>query len=199
MTRSGDRRVAMAVVLVVAIAGLLTTSDAALGQKKKAKKFEEKYRLTAMGTGHSGLAAGRASALDLTVKRWTTAEERQAILEVLATNDGKKILRFLEDLPEVGFIRVPGRQGVELSYAYEFEEDGKRTVVLATERSLASMPTLMDPGLEYLVAVIVLRLDGDGTGDGNILPALELEMKGDRLEVVSSAADPITLTKVVRR
>lgn len=198
MTRSGDRSVAMAVVLLVAVAGLLTTSDAAFG-KKKAKKFEEQYRLTAMGTGHSGLAAGRASALDLTVKRWTTAEERQAILEVLATNDGKKILRFLEDLPEVGFIRIPGRQGVELSYAYEFEEGGKRTVVLATERSLASMPTLMDPGLEYLVAVIVLRLDEDGTGDGNILPALELEMKGDRLEVVSSAADPITLTKVVRR
>ena len=90
MTRSGNRCAAMAAILVMAAAGVLATSDLALGQKKKSKNFEERYRLTAMGTGHVGAAAGRASALDLTVTRWTTAEKRQAILEVLATNDGQK-------------------------------------------------------------------------------------------------------------
>jgi hypothetical protein len=187
--------------LSVGLLGLLSlpgSADARGAEKKsKAERWVERYSATAVGTGHQGAAAGRASRMNFIVERWTTAEERATILELLATNDGNKITKGLEKLDAVGRVQIPGQRGYDLRYAYHFESGDKRQIVLATDRPVASLDAVHDPGIEYLVAIITFELDASGKGTGYIAPALELHMSEEgRLEAKNSAADPITLTDV---
>jgi hypothetical protein len=170
----------------------------ALAATIKKADWVGEYQAVAMGTGHVGAAAGRASRVDLDVYRWTTPEERKAILEVLATGDAKKIRKGLDSLPDVGRIRLPGTSGYELIYAYQFDEGGKKRVVVAANRPFMSLPgATMGNTVDFLVGVAVLELDASGEGTGTMAPAIELAFKPDgELEITESAADPVQLTSV---
>ena len=196
----GNRRFAsMGRAVATILVGVLAAAAPLAAQKNKKKGSEERYRAIAIGTGHVGAAAGHAMFIDFTIERWTTPEETTKILNVIATNDGNKIQRFLEDLPSVGRINLRGQRGEDLRYAFEFEDGGQRILVVASDRPVASLPLLHSPGIEYLVAVGILRLDEDGNGTGELMPAIELKMEDGRIEVVASAADPLKLTKVTRQ
>ena len=106
------------------------------------KLEEERYHANAMGTGHTGAAAGRATSVEITITGWTTEEERAKILEVIATEDGTKIQRFLERLPAVGRISLRGQRGEDLRYAFEWDDGGQRVLVVASDRPLASLSLL---------------------------------------------------------
>ncbi len=196
MWKMGTRRVGMATFATLAV-GLIAAVAAFGVEADKKERWVERYTATAMGTGHSGAAAGRASTVNFIVYRWTTPEERASILELLATNDGKKITKGLEQLEAVGRVQVPGRKGYDLRYAYATEVGGKRQIVLATDRPVASLDAMHSPDVEYLVAIAAFELDPAGKGSGSIAPALELHMtEAGQLEPKSSAADPIKLTNV---
>jgi hypothetical protein len=92
-----------------AVAVMLIQAPANAAKVKRAD-WVGAYTATAMGTGHVGAAAGRARKVDFDIYRWTTAEERQAILDLIATKDGKKIREGLDDLEDVGRIRFPGER-----------------------------------------------------------------------------------------
>lgn len=181
--------------LILLVAGLEPGARAAAIKKAD---WVADYTAVAMGTGHSGAAAGRASRADIEIYRWTTPEERQAMLTLLATGDGKAIRSGLEDLEVVGRIRIPGQRGLDLVYAYQFEDAGKKTVVTAANRPLASLPGATSGNrVDYLVGVAILELDASGEGTGNIAPAIELAITPDgKINVAESAADPIRLTSV---
>ncbi|HEX2464518.1 MAG TPA: hypothetical protein VHR17_07820 [Thermoanaerobaculia bacterium] len=182
-------RVAAAMLLAVI---LHSPADAA---KIKREDWVADYSAVAMGTGHVGAASGRAGRIDIEVYRWTTAEERQAILELLATGDGKKIRAGLDDLEDIGRVRMPGQSGYELIYAWQPEENGKKMVVVAMNRPIASLPgATSGNSVDYLVGVAILD-PADGTGV--IAPAVELEIKPDgQIDVAESAADALKLTNV---
>lgn len=167
-------------------------SGAASGAVKKADWVAD-YTAVAMGTGHVGAAAGRASRVKIEIYRWSTPQERQAILDLIATGDGKKIREGLDDLEHIGRIRMPGQQGYELIYAWQTEEAGKKLVVAAMNRPMASLPGATSGGsVDFLVGVAVLD---PGAGTGTIAPAIELAIKPDgRIDITESAADPLKLS-----
>jgi hypothetical protein len=182
-------RVAAAAVAVMVIQ---TPADAA---KIKRADWVGAYTATAMGTGHVGAAAGRARKVDFDIYRWTTAEERQAILDLIATNDGKKIRAGLDDLEDVGRIRFPGESGYELIYAWQVQEGGKNIVVLAANRPMASLPgATQGASIDFLVGVAVLD---PAAGTGTVAPAIELAISPDgKIDIEESAADPVRLTNL---
>jgi hypothetical protein len=182
-------RVAAAMLLATI---LLSPSFAA---KIKREDWVGAYEATAMGTGHVGAGAGRAGRVDFDIYRWTTAEERQAILDLIATNDAKKIRKGLDDLEDVGRIRFPGESGYELVYAWQTKDQGKDIIVLAMNRPMASLPgATSGASVDFLVGVAVL----DPTaGTGTVAPAIELAIKPDgQIDITESAADPIRLTNL---
>ena len=182
-------RIATAAIAVMLIQ---TPADAA---KIKRADWVGAYTATAMGLGHVGAAAGRAGKVDFDIYRWTTAEERQAILDLIATNDGKKIRKGLDDLEDVGRIRFPGESGYELIYAWQVQEGGKNLIVLAMNRPVASLPgATQGASIDFLVGVAVLD-PADGTG--TIAPAIELAISPDgKIDIAESAADPVRLTNL---
>jgi hypothetical protein len=182
-------RTATAIVLA---AMLLSPAFAA---KIKREDWVGAYEATAMGTGHVGAGAGRAGKVQFDIYRWTTAEERQAILDLIATNDAKKIRKGLDDLEDVGRIRFPGEPGYELVYAWQTKDQGKDIIVLAMNRPVASLPgATSGASVDFLVGVAVLDPAG---GTGTVAPAIELAIKPDgQIDITESAADPIKLTNV---
>jgi hypothetical protein len=169
-----------------------TPADAA---KIKRADWVGAYTATAMGLGHVGAAAGRAAKVDFDIYRWTTAEERQAIMELIETGDGKKIRKGLDDLEDVGRIRFPGESGYELIYAWQVQEGGKNLIVLAMNRPMASLPgATQGASIDFLVGVAVLD-PADGTG--TVAPAVELAISPDgKVDITESAADPVRLTNL---
>jgi hypothetical protein len=158
------------------------------------------YEATAMGTGHSGAAAGRASRVIIDLYRWTTPEERQAILEVIKTKNGKQIRKALDDLEDIGRLRIVGEPGYAIDYAWRVESGGKTNIVFALNRALASAPGVVSGSPEFLVGVGVLELDSSGKGVGQLAPAIEFEVKEDgSIDITDSAADPVRLTTVAPR
>jgi hypothetical protein len=167
----------------------------AFAQKIKRADWAGAYTATAMGTGHVGAAAGRAGRVDFDIYRWTTAEERQAILDLIATNDAKKIRKGLDDLDDVGRIRFPGESGYELVYAWQTKDAGKDVIVLAMNRPMASLPgATSGASVDFLVGVAVLDPAG---GTGTVAPAIELAIEPDgQIDITESAADPVRLTNL---
>ena len=183
-------------VVPIVIAGAIHSGAAA--ERVKKTDWVGEYSAIAMGSGHVGAAAGRAGRVDIDIYRWTTPEERQKILDLLATGDGKAIRAGLDKLEDVGRIRMPGQSGFELIYAYQFEQAGKKTVVVAANRPMASLPGATSGGsVDFLVGIAVLDLDESGEGTGTMVPAVELEIQeSGQIDISESAADPVNLTNV---
>jgi hypothetical protein len=200
MKNQRDRIVRLArIAAPILIAATLHSAALAAGVKRA--DWVGDYSAVAMGTGHVGAAAGRAGRVDINIYRWTTPEERQKILELIATGDGKTIRKGLDDLDFVGRVRFPGQSGYDLIYAWQMEEAGKKRVVVAMNRPLMSTPgATTGNSVDFLVGIAVLDFEGSGEGKGVIAPAVELEIQPDgRIDISESAADPVDLTSVKPR
>jgi hypothetical protein len=177
----------------------LAAGAPALAQKNTAI---ERYVITAMGKGTVGLAAGRASRLDLNINRWSTPEERQELLDMIASDDGDAIRQYVERLDSIGRLRIPGQSGEDMRYAWLVEEDGRHIVTVMSDRPLASRPgaTTNPSQVDYLVMVMRFALDEKNQGTGTLVPAIQpaFNDKG-QLTIRNSAADPISLTRVTRK
>jgi hypothetical protein len=158
------------------------------------------YTATVMGTGHVGLAAGRAFRVMIDIYRWTTPEERQKILDLIATKDGPKIRKGLDDLEDIGRLRIVGESGYALDYAWQTESGGKKQIVVAMNRAMASVPGVVSGSPDFLVGVGVLELDASGKGKGVLAPAVELAIQpSGQIDITESAADPVQLNSVEPR
>ncbi len=112
------------------------------------KKLEERYDAfgVAMGAGISGV-------LQITVTRYSTEEERKALVDSLAQNGQEKTIDLLRKQKETGFARTQTGAGMQgwpssrLHYAHQTQQDGKRVVVLVTDRNMSMAEvTFIDHG-----------------------------------------------------
>jgi hypothetical protein len=168
----------------------------------EAKKNEviERYDIVAMGTGHLGLAAGRAGRLELVVYRWTTPEERTEIIKTMGGDDGKAIRKYLEKLEVVGRIMIPGQPGYDLCYLWSVEQDGKHYVIGGSERALLSEPSMTTGDAKFYIGVVMLELDAAGEGTGTLAPAIEpVFQTNGTVKIESMVGDPIQLTTVTKQ
>ena len=77
--------------------------------------------------------------VDFTVTRWSTDAERAQLLAIIKENKDPtdKLLRALQKLPKVGYIRTPDRLAWDLHYARQSPlDEGGRQIVLATDRPI---------------------------------------------------------------
>ena len=108
---------------------LLLAAGSALAQKvKPIETFD------AMGVQ---MSSGRSSHITITIERWNTDQERQALLDTLKEKGQPALTEALHNLPRVGYIRLPDTMGFDLKYAYSTQlPDGTRRVVVGADRNL---------------------------------------------------------------
>ena len=191
------RRAVTLLALTAAIASVSFAQD----------KVDESYRAfgVAMGPGMAGV-------LEMHISRWSTPEERQALIDSLVQNGQEKTIDLLRKQKETGWARTQSGAGmhgwpsVRLHYAYQFQQpDGKRVVVLVTDRNM-TMAERMNQGrsTEYDVSAIVMQLqkgaDGKEQGTGTLFAAAKLgfDKEKKQIEVESLGIEPVRLTDIKR-
>jgi len=178
--------------LLALLVALLVLTPGALQAKKK--KPLEKYRAQAMS-----LDRGAAGMLDIVIHEWTTPEERQALLEVFVEGGSEKLYDALSKAGEKGYVKAPRTLGYDMRYAWQFEVEGKRRVVLATDRPLGFFElTRGSRTTDYNVSLVVLELDPEtGEGEGWAAAGVELSIDATgRLIVEYTGTQPTKLTRV---
>lgn len=115
----------------------------------------------------------RTATVDFTIERWSTDEERNSLLTIIAAQKDptNQLLHALQKLPKVGYIRTPNTLAWDLRYAHESAlEDGGRRIVLATDRPIGFWEARnMNRSMDYPFTLIEVRLDKDNRGEGKIL------------------------------
>ena len=143
---------------------------------------------------------GRTSIVDISVNKWTPAEEREALIEHMRQPDGSLTLpQALQKLDTKGTIAFAGKLGIKLRYAYEFPKEGGNTIVMVADRpvdvSEASFRGVTQKA--FNTTLIVVELDEEGVGAGTLILAAEITFGADgKFEVKNVGQNPVHLGNV---
>lgn len=186
---------------------LLTCSFATGGFAQDDAEFDESYRAfgVAMIQGVSGV-------IDIHITRWTTDEEREALVKALYDDGQEKMVDLLRKQKETGWVRTQSGAGMRgfpstrLRYAREFAQpDGKRLLILITDRTITIREQrAATRSTDYEVSALVMELqkgeDGKEEGQGTLYLGTKLEFNKEtnKLEVESLGAQPIRLPNIKR-
>ncbi len=150
--------------------------------------------------------------LNIHITRWSTDEERQALIESLIENGQEKTVEILRKQEETGWTRTQTGAGMRgwpstrLHYAYEFPQpDGKRVVVLVTDRNIGMAEAMRNSrSTDYEISGIVMELkkgeDGKEEGQGTLFRAAKLgfDKEKKQIEIESLGTEPVRLTNIKR-
>lgn len=181
----------------VAAAALLAAVAAFAVQAAEPDMKPEVYTAVAMnmnaGPGPS------TSRLTVRIKRWSTEEERAALLKVLAEQGSEKLVEALRKEKSIGNLNFTGTVGYDFRYARQYQADGTRHVVLATDRpvtmrELRSSARSLDKG----VTLVHLVFPPGGEASGELLVGAELKLDAATHELTLEhlGTTPVRLTQV---
>ena len=180
--------------LMFAMSAFFCSSSAFADDKTE---FKETYYANAVALGK-----GLSSTLQVTITRWTTDEERNALLQTLTDKGQEEMVKVLQKQKETGFLRLPNTLGYRLYYAYQSQKDNMRRIVLATDRPV-SMAEAWRGGrsMDYSIAMIELNLDEKNTGEGTLGFALKLKVNPEtnQLVIENYGTDPVQLKGVRKK
>lgn len=174
---------------------------AVAGTPTEAPTKKDPLRFTAFNVS---MPTGMAGVTEITIERWTTVEERTALLKLVETakyGEGgqRKLLTALQKVkPRTGFIRTPNSLGWDLRYAVENKmDDGTRQIVIVTDKPVsfgaaASGSRVMD----YPFTLIEMRMKPNDKGEGKMLAATSILVKNGRLELENYGQEPVRLTSI---
>src|SRR5580704_3105912 len=112
----------LAVAVGISSAALLT-----LGVSGQTLGAPERYSATAMNIHN-----GQAGNIDITVNRWSTDNQRDALMAVARQKGPEKLLDALQDMPSVGHFGAPGNLSWDIHFARKMPlpEGGERVVLI---------------------------------------------------------------------
>ena len=188
-------RLSLRSVAFVPLALALLVPAAGPSLAKEKREPIEKFRANAFSW-----QLGRASLLDIDVYEWTAPEERQALLATFVEKGNEALYDALGDVSVKARVRLPRTLGYDMMYAWQTEVDGKRRIVLATDRPLGFLEVMGGfRSRDYNVSLIILELDpetneGEGTAVGGA--ELSINKKTNQFEIEFLGTKPSRLTKV---
>lgn len=178
---------------LLAIPCLLLAAADAIGASDKPI---ERFRAFA-----ASLGTGKSAVVEMYINRWSSDQEREALLSALQESGQNKLLDVLTSVrPPVGNIRIAGKRGWDLYYARNnVLPDGSRHIVMATNRSVAWGEVSQGTrSMQYQFTVVELHIDKDGKGEGKIVPAARVlwDKENKKIEIQNYSALPVDLIQV---
>jgi hypothetical protein len=157
----------------------------------------ERYTATAMNINN-----GRANTIDITVNRWSTDKDRDALVATMVNKGPEKLLDVLQDMPAVGHFAAPGNLSWDIHFARKVPlPDGAERVILITDRPIGFWESVNQPrSFDYPFTVIELRLNRDGEGEGKMSIATKViyDKKDNMITLENYETSPVQLTNVRR-
>jgi hypothetical protein len=171
------------------------------GISEVAQAADTVLQLSAVAVNMSGVGRARAQTLTIGIERWSTDEERDALLDTLVEKGAEDLMGALQKIsPRAGFIRTSTSLGWGIQFArYEDLPGGGKKVIFATDRPM-SLYELRNKtrSADYDFMLCEIRLRGDGKGEGKLATAARVSFDRERgvLEIESYGTEPVRLTQV---
>jgi hypothetical protein len=165
---------------------------------------KDPLRFTAIGVQ---LQAGMAGVIEITIERWTTDDERNALVTLLGKTtdkeaDQRKLVKALQDIKiRTGFLSAPNTMGWDIKYAYESKlADGGRQVVICTDKPVSFGMAASGQAYDAAFSLIEIQFPaGSAKGTGKMLARTGIATKNGKLELESYVNEPARLTEVTEK
>ena len=180
------------------------TPAATAGSPTEAPTKKDPLRFSAFNVS---MQTGTAGETEIVIERWTTADERTALLGLVETakvGEGgqRKLLDALQKVkPRVGYIRTPNSTGWDLKYAVENTgSDGVRQIVIATDKPVSFAAAASDSrAMDYPFTLIEMRMKANEKGEGKMLVGTSISTKNGRMELENYGQEPVRLTEITEQ
>ena len=157
----------------------------------------ERFTASAINTNNASVGT-----IDITVNRWSTDKQRDALMAVMLEKGPDKLLEAIQDMPSAGHFGTPGNLGWDLRFARRTPlPDGGERVTLVTDRRIGFWEATRQPrSFDYPFTVIELRLNADGEGEGKMSIATKVIVDKDQnmITLENYNLQPVMLTHVRR-
>lgn len=134
----------------------------------------------------------------ISIERMLTKEERDALLAVFTNGDASKIRKALAAQPDLGYVDR-GRVRLAIKWAASRPSgQGKMVTVVCAEPMTYLGGDIPDvqPAAGFEQSYLLLSLDKDGKGTGEIAPAARLRVRDGSVVVAEYGAEIIDLEDV---
>jgi len=180
------------VLTAIGAAAILTFSASA-----QTMGTPERYTASAFNLNN-----GRTGTIDITVNRWSSDKQRDALIAVVTEKGPEKLLDALQDMPAMGHFGAPGNLSWDIHFARKMPlADGGERVVLITDRRINFWEARNQPrSIDYPFTVIELHLNRDGEGEGKMSIATKViyDKKENMITLENFQTTPVQLTNVKR-
>jgi hypothetical protein len=194
---------------MLALGSLSSTFASAQAPEKDMPMLPLPLRLTTWAVSMGTIATGRNNVIEIRITRWTTPEERVALITSVIESGPDALMRALQRLPDHGRIRVPGWTGPDpqklllgwtLHYAWNVPDgDGGQRIVVATDRYITFAEARNNPRVsDYPFTLLDIRLDknGEGTGKASVATKITFDKKKNIMELENYSSEPVRLQNV---
>jgi hypothetical protein len=184
---------------LIGAAALVLALPAAQAQNVRRQPIE---RLLATSVNMSTVGRPGADRLEIVIERWSTERQRDELISTLKDKGSDALLKALQKMPRVGYIRRANGAtvGWDLHFARERKlEDGGRQIVLATDRPIGAWEAMNQPrSIDYDFTLAEIRFDGDGKGVGKLAVAAKISTNPETgaIEIEDFGSEPVRLTDV---
>jgi hypothetical protein len=166
-------------------------------------------RLRAFAVNMSNIGSGQAGVVEFLINKWSTAAERQQVIETMMEKGQNQLLSFLQDLPSKGRLRFPNymgpdpnnwRLGWDLRYTWTTPgADGGHRIVVALDRYMSFAEVRNQPRtVDYPFTLIEIHLNKDGEGQGKMAYATKITFDKEKntVELENYSSEPVRLNTV---
>ena len=166
-----------------------------------AQTHGEPEEFSAFAINMGALTGGGTAQLIMTVNRWSTDAERNALFTTLREKGADAMLNELQRAKRVGSLRTPNSIGYDIRLALEEPgKDGGRRVLLVTDRPVGFVEaTNRPPSIDYPFTVIDIQMPPTGRGQGTMSIAAKIIPAGKTVLVENYDTQPVTLNRVETR
>ena len=140
---------------------------------------------------------GKMVIVRIGVQEWSTEEERKAMLNAFSEGGSQALQEFLKNQPEKGFVKFPNMTAYQMRYAYQTEHDGKRYVVMATDRPVGSIAR-REVADTWQYNIFLLSLELDDKGKGTLVAGAEIvfDEETKKIKIGHVGTQPVRFTSV---
>ena len=191
MKRRFERAISLAAVALLMSAG-------AAGQTQG---DPEEFSAFAINMGALTGGSGTTAQLIMTVNRWSTQAERDALFTTLREKGATAMLSELQRAKRAGSLRTPNSIGYEIRLALEEPgKDGGRRVLLVTDRPVGFNEATNRPAsIDYPFTVIDMQMPAEGFGKGTMSIAAKIIPAGRTVLIENYDTQPVQLNRVETR